>query len=200
MPDEDLIPAAQTGDQSALAALLKRQEPLLRRMLQDRIPGRHAAKLGVDDILQTTFLAAVLNLSTYNPSEGKFESWVARIATNDLIEAIRGLDTLKRGGKIGHLSSGGANGEDFVEQLVGSMTSPTRKAARAEFMECVHEALESLPEIYQQVFRSRHFENVPVEEIADRMGRSEGAVFMLLKRAQEALRERLGSASRFSIG
>ena len=199
MRDDDLIQRAQAGDQTAVAALLKRQEPFLRRVLQDRIPGRHAAKLGVDDILQTTFLAAVLNLSTYNPSEGAFESWIARIANNDLIEAIRGLDALKRGGKIGHVTSGGADGEDFIEQLVGLMTSPTKKVARAEFMECVTAALESLPEVYQQVFRWRHVENASVEAIAGRMGRSEGAVFMLLRRAQEALRERLGSASRFSI-
>jgi RNA polymerase sigma-70 factor (ECF subfamily) len=51
------------------------------------------------------------------------------------------------------------------------------------------DALARLPEDYQTVLLLRVFEELPAAEVAERMGRTPGAVRMLQMRALEALRD-----------
>ena len=54
------------------------------------------------------------------------------------------------------------------------------------------DALERLPADYRDVFILRNLEQVPVEQVAARMGRSVNAVRKLWTRAMLALRRELG--------
>ena len=54
-----------------------------------------------------------------------------------------------------------------------------------------------MPEDYERVLRLHELRGHSIRETADQIGRSEGAVKMLLARARDRLRESLGSASRF---
>jgi RNA polymerase sigma-70 factor (ECF subfamily) len=56
-------------------------------------------------------------------------------------------------------------------------------------------ALAKLPEDYQHVLLLRIFEELPAEEVAQRMGRTAGAVRMLQMRALAALREVMGGGA-----
>jgi RNA polymerase sigma-70 factor (ECF subfamily) len=55
------------------------------------------------------------------------------------------------------------------------------------------DALAKLPEDYQTVLLLRVFEELPAEEVAQRMNRSAGAVRMLQLRALTALRQHLAA-------
>jgi RNA polymerase sigma-70 factor (ECF subfamily) len=55
------------------------------------------------------------------------------------------------------------------------------------------DALAELPADYRDVIVIRHIEGLPFEEVAQRMGRSAGAVRMLWLRALKRLREVLES-------
>ena len=199
MQDHALIRQAQAGDDLALAELLKHKTALLVQQFHVQIPARHAGKLDIDDILQISFLAAFLKIKTYDPAKASFGAWLATIAKHNLIDAIRGLDTLERGGKTHHVAATRPDGDDFLDQLAAQMTTPTKAFARAEFLDKVQEALASLPEVYREVFTLRHLNNLPADEIALRLQCSPGAVFMRLARAREALQELLGSASHYGL-
>ena len=58
--------------------------------------------------------------------------------------------------------------------------SAARKAA-------LHECMRGLPEERKALLESRYFRRVAVQELADQLGRSEGAVSMLLLRVRQWL-------------
>ena len=69
--------------------------------------------------------------------------------------------------------------------------SPSGQAAASEQLLQLAEVLERLPDDYRQVILLRNIEELSHEEIAERMGRSVGAVRMLWIRALAALRDAL---------
>ena len=58
-------------------------------------------------------------------------------------------------------------------------------------------ALERLPADYSAAIRQMDLEGLPAHAVAERMKRSPAAVYMLVGRARERLRELLGTASKF---
>jgi RNA polymerase sigma factor (sigma-70 family) len=58
-------------------------------------------------------------------------------------------------------------------------------------------ALRQLPPDYEKVIRLYDLAGKSPAEVAQEMGRSQGAVFMLRARAHDRLREVLGSSSQF---
>lgn len=77
------------------------------------------------------------------------------------------------------------------EQLADSIASPSARAVHREQAVLLADALERLPDDYREVFMLRHVEQVPVAEIAARMGRTPNAVRKLWTRAMVALRQAL---------
>ncbi|MHC5109075.1 MAG: RNA polymerase sigma factor, partial [Planctomycetota bacterium] len=55
-------------------------------------------------------------------------------------------------------------------------------------------ALESLPADYETAIRLYDFDGMTIDDVADQMNRSTGAVHMLRARAHDRLRELLGPA------
>src|SRR5262249_25556322 len=77
------------------------------------------------------------------------------------------------------------------QSLAASTPSPSQLAAQRESAVRLADALSRLPEDYQTVLLLRVFEELPAEDVAQRMGRSAGAVRMLQMRALAALREQM---------
>jgi RNA polymerase sigma-70 factor (ECF subfamily) len=71
------------------------------------------------------------------------------------------------------------------------MPSPSHLASQRESAVHLADALARLPEDYQTVLLLRVFEERSAEEVAQRMGRTAGAVRMLQMRALTALREQM---------
>ena len=80
---------------------------------------------------------------------------------------------------------------DVQRSLAGLSQAPSSLALKREQAVLLAEALERLPEDYREVFVLRNLEQVPIEEIATRMGRSPNAVRKLWTRALLALRREL---------
>ena len=77
------------------------------------------------------------------------------------------------------------------EQLADSTASPSVHAVHREQAVLLADALSRLPVEYREVFILRNMEQVPVGEIATRMGRTPNAVRKLWTRAMVALRRAL---------
>ncbi|MEM7623975.1 MAG: sigma-70 family RNA polymerase sigma factor, partial [Planctomycetota bacterium] len=92
-------------------------------------------------------------------------------------------------------------GEDsfvaLVEMLGTTESTPSRTAARSEYGQLIERALGTLPPDYERVVRLYDLEGRSASDVAEQLGRSQGAIYMLRARAHERLASALGSASRF---
>jgi RNA polymerase sigma-70 factor (subfamily 1) len=196
--EEQLIQSAIAGDESALSDLLEGFGVQLHAELEARIASQYQSLVGADDVLQVTCLEAFLRIRSFVPTgPGSFLSWLRRIADNNLRDAIRELECAKRFSPTKRVHAG-LNDESYaslLENIPGSNTTISRAASRKELIGLVDEALRKLPGDYEQVLRLYELEGLSAPEVATRMGRSHGAVRMLLARARECLSNTLGSCS-----
>ena len=194
----NLVVRAIAGEEQALSSLLKEVGPQVRQKLT--IGRKWQAALDVSDVMQVTYLEAFLRVKDLDASTvAQFAAWIARIAENNLRDAIKELERLKRASP-GRRVQPALKDDSYVtllESVGWSSTTPSRDAAAREAQQLVHKALERLPEIYQEVLRRYDLEGCPPAAVADALGRSVGAVHMLRTRAHELLREILGPQSKF---
>lgn len=198
--NDDLLQRAIASDRDALAALLEQHAPAVRRSLRNAIPRRWRALLSVDDVLQQTYADAFLHIGHFDPAgPASFATWLGTLAQRNVLDALRMLQAEKRGG--GRPPAEFASPADSVtalyELLSGTTSTPSRRLARQEACNELERALRQLPAAQQQAVRLYDLEGLPVAEIAGRLGRSVGAVYMLRARAHQQLREQMGASGKY---
>ena len=82
----DYLDRAIAGDRGALAALLKRHGPSVRRSLAGQIPRRHQSLLSEDDVMQQTYADATANIRQFRSrdNEEAFAGWLRTIAQHNV--------------------------------------------------------------------------------------------------------------------
>lgn len=198
MPSEDdLLAEALRGNEEALAELLERYGPDARGHLS--IAQKWRSVVDEDDVMQVTYLEAFLRIQDFSPAgPGSFSAWLRRIAENNLRDAIKELQRFKRPHPDLRVEQPNERSYvAFVDRLSDAGSTPSRAAAGREAARWVEDAVRKLPPDYQRVVRLFELEGRSGPEVAEQMGRSHGAVKMLLARSRDRLRELLGSQSRF---
>ena len=193
-----LVAQAVSGDADALSTLLGEHGPVVRRRL--RIDSTWHALLDPADVMQVTYMEAFLRigqLTTHTPEA--FAAWLTRIAENNLRDAIKGLSRGKRPDPRRRVQRRTLEESTItlLEALGCATVTASRHAADREAQHVIEAAIARLPDTYQQIVRRFDLEDQPVQQVAEALGRSAGAVYMLRARAHERLREILGSESRF---
>ncbi len=198
---ERLVHRAVGGDEQALTALLENLGLQLQRELEQQISAQYRGLVEAEDVLQVTCLEAFLRIRTFVPrGPDSFMAWLRRGAENNLRDAIRKLEREKRPPPGKRVLA--ANAEEsyvaLVERIAATTSTPSRAFARKEIRQEIDSRLKQLPPDYEQALRLYELEGLSAPEVAERMGRSHGAVRMLLARAREHLAELLlGVQSRF---
>lgn len=195
--DEAQVSRAVMGDADALAALLERHGPPIGQSLE--IARKWQSVVSADDVMQVTYLETFLRISDFvYGGPGSFVAWLRRIAENNLRDAIREQQRAKRPDPARRVEP---NSQEtyvqLVQILIGAGGTPSGAAATREAVDFLESALAKLPEDYETVIRLYELEGRAVREVAAVVGRSEGAVKMLLARARDHLRESMGSRSRY---
>jgi len=201
IPEKQLIDRSIAGDADALSELLIAYDGTLRARLEGQIGRRYRSAFCVDDVLQVTYMEAFLRIGSFRPSgDGAFLNWLTRIAENSLRSAVRELSRKKRPPRDQLIERQAVDGDSYVtliETLAGSQSTPSRQVAREEGRAAIDAALAIMPPDYAQVIRMFHLDGCSASEVANVLGRSTGAVFMLRSRAWEQLAKLLGDATRF---
>ncbi len=197
-PDESQqLRRAILGDADALAALLEHHGPGVMSGLS--IASKWQSIVTPEDVMQVTYLEAFIRITDFVPcAPSAFRAWLDRIAENNLRDAIKELSRAKRPQPDNRITS--PNDQSYVDLLqgiAGPGATPSGQVAVKEAISHVEAALATMPEDYERVLRLHELRGHSIRETADQIGRSEGAVKMLLARARDRLRESLGSASRF---
>lgn len=188
--------AAVRGDESALRELLLRFGPEVERRLD--VPTKWRAVLDPADVMQVTYLEAFLHIGRYDPTRVEsFVRWLGQIAENNLRDAIRALGRQKQPQPERRITPKATQESmvALVELLGATSTTPSRELAAGEACARLMTAVDALPETYRIAVRLYDLEGRSIEEVAQALGKSPGAVHMLRARAHDRLREMLESAS-----
>lgn len=197
---DELVARAIRGEQDALTTLLECHGPAVWQKVIGDIPRRWQSVLTRDDVIQQTYVDAILDIhQLLAPTEEAFSAWLCTLARRNLLDAIRMLAAEKRGGRRTRVE-GTTNADSAValfELLCGPSSTASRTAARHEASAALLKAIDGLPDAYRRVVQMYDLEGRSVDEVAVVLSRSEGAVFMLRARAHRQLRDRLGAAFKY---
>ncbi|MDM8005421.1 MAG: RNA polymerase sigma factor [Phycisphaerae bacterium] len=199
----DRLRRATGGDEKALVELLEQHDAQLRHRLAGKIPERWQSILSEEDVLQQTYCDAFVDIgSLRGRTHAAFVAWLLTLADRNLLDAIRMLETDKRGGNW-HRIEPSADCDTFVtlfEYLGGTSKTPSRQAAREEAKAALEKALRSLPEAHRRVVMMYEIGGRSLEEVAKALDRTTGAAWMMRCRALRRLAEMMGTASKFLTG
>ncbi len=193
-----LLARAAAGDEDALADLLRRAEPALRRAVSADLPRRWQHLLTPEDVLQQTWVDAFCAIAEFAGRDQRaWQAWLTRIAKRNLLDAARMLDAEKRGGRRPPASLDRDSASHTLFARLARWTTPSMTLSRGEAADTLRSALADLPDDYRLVVEQYDLLGRPMADIAARLHRSEGAAFMLRARALRVLRQRLGGTSGF---
>lgn len=167
--DTQLVEDAQQGDQEAFTVLLSRIEPMLRGFFISRIGSR----VDVDDLIQNTLLRLHRGLPDLNDT-ARLKSFMMKAAIFELQDYYRGRYSAKE-----HLYDPDAPPDHAEDPGAGAGSSID-----------VERALSALSDHARTIMELREF-GYRYEEIADKLGTTEAAVKMQVKRAFAKMRETL---------
>ncbi|MDX1623853.1 MAG: sigma-70 family RNA polymerase sigma factor [Gemmatimonadota bacterium] len=177
--DEQLVAEARGGSQRAYRQLVDRFERpvynLVARMVRDRTLA--------EDLAQEAFVKAFHRLETFRPEQGKFSSWLFKIAHNTTIDHLRRsrLDTVP-------LDAEGEDEPDYHAILPDEeATSPLDATLRGDLGQHLSVAIERLRPEYREVIVLRHQEGLAYDEIAEVAGLPLGTVKTYIHRARKEL-------------
>lgn len=170
--------AAQAGDGRSYEALLREVRPVLQAYVHKRLTNTAE----VEDVVQTVLLLLHRARHTYR-AERPFEPWLFAVAKNALLDfQRRGVRSAGRELPLGidGMPLGGGSAS-------GARTHPASPEHGVVTRE-LERALARLPESQREAVTLLHVEGLSVEEAAQRVGATRGALKARTHRAYRALR------------
>lgn len=199
---DGLIAAAGAGDRAAMEELLDRVHDPLLAHLRKTITGKAAAWATPEDVLQETLFEACRRIPTLeHRGHAAFFAWLKQVARNKLLNLIEARETLKRGGDRVQADHGRSDTATRVlETLRGNSPTPSRIMQRKEALGATQRAMEQLDPEKRRLIELRFGEDLPIQEVARRVGKNEGAVKMAIKRALDDLYALVEGDGEFTAG
>ena len=179
--DRVLMARLARGDREALGPLMERHHRRLYRLALSYLRNADEAL----DAVQEVFVKAYQHAARWDGGS-EVGPWLTRIAVN------HSIDRYRRGRR--RLAAETPLDEETGDRDVRLTTddpSPERRVLGREVGERIASVLRSLPERQRAVFVLRHYDEMPLEDIARTLDMSLGTVKSSLHRAVHHMRERL---------
>jgi RNA polymerase sigma-70 factor, ECF subfamily len=200
----DLLAQVAQGNQEAFAALFGRYRKQLKRMIGLRLDRRLFGRIDEEDVLQEAFLTAFAKLPKYLEKQDLPPLlWLRLIVAEKLTDLHRHhLGTQMRdAGREVSLYRGpmpAASSAALAAQLMGSITSPSVAAVRAEAKLQIQEALNLMGPLDREILTLRSFELLSNSDAAQVLNISPQAASNRYVRALRRLKQILDDARRVS--
>ena len=190
MTDEDLMINFQAGDAKAMEELFARyQKPLFNFFY--RMVGRREI---AEDLVQETFIKLCRFGSTFRGADAKFSTWLYSVASNQCRDHLRHVarrPEMTLGEFEQNLTESDAESADPMPH---SGSSPVEDhVIRMELRETLKKAVNALPEKERTALILREYQGLEYKDIAQVLGCPLGSVKVLIFRARQRLRSRLGN-------
>ena len=198
-PDtEELIERTARGDGEARQQLLVRHRKRLVEMVAVRLDRAVAARLDPSDVVQEALAEAAQHLDEFVRTRPlPYYAWLRQFAWERLVKLHRHHIRSKKRSVTREEAWSMPLPEDSVlrlARLVAGGASPSQALIRNEMRERLQAALKELAPHDREILVMRNLEQLPVREIAEVLGLSEGAVKVRHLRALRRLRTLLGES------
>jgi RNA polymerase sigma-70 factor (ECF subfamily) len=171
--DTALVTAIRSGDQGAMKALYDRYSSIVYSVALRVLQDTGAA----EDLLQDIFMQLWRNPGAFDASRGNMAAWLAVIARN------RAIDALRR-----------RRPEDDIEDVAVSVEHDlVSEADRSRTMDKVRGALQAMPAPQRSVLEMAYFEGLTHSEIAGKTGEPLGTVKTRIRAGLLSLRKVLAA-------
>ena len=138
-----------------------------------------------EDLAQDTFVLAYKNLKSLKEN-GKFQSWLFRIAQNNVYQQYRGF----RPQFQSDLETESSEGSE-LQRLAAPQKGPEDRLLSDELERVVEEVIYKLPDKYKKVFVLSAVHKLSYMEISEIVGRSLASVKSDIHRARVEVREKV---------
>ena len=197
MSDSDgaLVERIRGGDADALAEYIDQRRPQLISFIERNLSDAMRRKVEPDDLLQEVSVDCIRSIGDIDLSERDPFGWLCHVAERRIIDAHRkffGTQKRDAGREVPLGTPGGVTGQAaIIDLLVASITSPSQAFSRNQREINMLAAIETLSQESQEAIRMRYVEDLPTKEIADRLGKSDVAVRVMLTRTIQKLQQML---------
>jgi RNA polymerase sigma-70 factor (ECF subfamily) len=202
---KQLVERAKGGDADALNRLFAIHQPLLLDVARRRIGARLRLKEEPDDLAQTTFREATRDFANYEyRGPDSLVRWLMQILQNKIRDKAEFYSANKRDQTRERTLSGtpqpGGDPTPGMDPASHDL-SVTMQVQREEAFGHLRRALEELSTEHREAITLVFFEGLSLREAGEKMeGRSEDAVRMMLRRAENKLGEMLKGSLGKDIG
>lgn len=177
---------------------LDRYRPLLCLHVRALRLGRlYRSRFDSSDVVQETLVRAVRGLDqVHGTGEGEFVRWLQAIVGNVLVDLVREHGAGKRDPRRERTVADAAGEADtpLAAYLAAADPGPSTLAARREELLRLAAAVERLPEAERDAVVAHYLLELPLAEVAARLGRTEKGAAGLVFRGKKRLRELLAGA------
>jgi RNA polymerase sigma-70 factor (ECF subfamily) len=178
-----LVQRLRSGDSTAMAEFYNIYRSRLYTLVLAQVDQNQAV---AEDLVQETFLAALGSLDKFR-GDSQLYTWLRSIAFHKLNDYYRRQVKQPKAQE----SSPDFDAMKQLEQTGNDEPETIAVMESEEVRQSVQQALEQLPQNYQEVLVLKYLEEMPVLEISQVMGRSPKSVEGLLSRARKAMRANL---------
>ena len=180
--DADLVESAKQGDKQAFGELVKRHHHWCVGLASGILRDRGDA----EDEAQNAYWNAFQHLDQYQ-GDAEFSTWLARIVVNQCLMCIR----TRRRARFLHLDAGIPGYPSGSIDLPSWRPDPEGEMGSRQLQEVLQREIRCIPALLRNVVLLRDVEELPIVEVADRLGISVSAAKSRLLRARTELRQRV---------
>lgn len=170
--DSELVVRAKAGDEAAFTQIYERYAPGIYRYIYFRLGEPEMA----EDLQAEVFLRMLEGIHRYEDRGWPISAWLYRIARD------RTIDTMRRRRSRQHVP---------LEVWGGMCDGPESSIADLLEYEELNRTLEHLTDDQRQVIQLRFMADLSIQEVAQKLGRTEGSVKALQHRGIQSLARRL---------
>jgi RNA polymerase sigma-70 factor (ECF subfamily) len=171
--DSELVQRAKSGDKLAVSQIYERYAPAIYRYIYFRV-GEHQL---AEDLQADVFLRMLEGIHRYEDRGWPISAWLYRIAHD------RTVDTMRRRRTRQHVP---------LESWGGACDGPEECVDMRLDYEEVKRLMLDLTDEQRQVLYMRFLADMSIQEVATRLGRTEGSVKALQHRGLQSIARRLG--------
>jgi len=182
LSDDELLTLAQDGEEGAFAELMRRTSSSSFKLALSILKDRQDA----EDEVQNSYWNAWRYLRRFQ-RDSKFSTWISRIVINQCLMRLRKA----RKASFLFLDEGADEGNGGVMELPDREPTPEAELGGKEMSAVLHREIRRMPPILRTVLVLRDLEELPMDDVAARLGISLVAAKSRLMRARAELQQRL---------
>jgi RNA polymerase sigma-70 factor (ECF subfamily) len=181
LKDEELTALARNGHMEAFEELIQRHRGMCMRRALRILRNQSDA----EDAVQSAWRRAFQCLEQFQ-GKGAFVAWLGRIVDNQCLMRIRE----ERSANFVYLDN--TSKSDFRLELVGQARNPEDELGREEVAKILRKEMLRMPTAFRDIMLLHDSEELPMLDVAGRLGLSVPAAKSRLLRARRELRSRIG--------